>query len=458
MAEFYSANLAIEVKKGMRQKMQIGGWTHRAPIGYINRKESVEGRRIAYVEPDPNRAPLIRLAFEMYATGERTIEHILDEVTSRGLTMRPWRNRPTRPLSYNGLVWVLINKFYAGIVEWNGAEYPGRHQPLVDMETFNRVQELFAARTGREARHRHFLDGHLVCGVCGRRLSLQKSKGRYLYYFCLGQKDRRKPTGCRERYVAAADLERQVEELYAKIQLSPGMAQDLWAALEAELVEQQDRNAADRDLQTKRLTVREGQRRKLLEAYYADAIDVAMLREEQDRIGRETRQAEELLRSADAGLAEWQSVLDLAMRLATNCANAYRLADHRIQRQLNEAVFEEIVVRDGHVAEARYQALFGLFFCARVRTFRSGAGDGLRTRYLNLGNKAFRVRIRTSFMSSCVCFIRLYSVSLEFVSGGLRRAHGSCRRAGAAYGVRTSECQWPSPGVSDSQIMKPSFG
>jgi hypothetical protein len=150
MAEFYSANLATEVKKGMRQKVQIGGWTHRAPIGYINRKESVEGRRIAYVEPDPNRAPLIRLAFEMYATGE----HILNEVTSRGLTMHPWRNRPTRPLSYNGLVWVLTNKFYAGIVEWNGAEYPGRHQPLVNMETFNRVQELFAARTGREARPR----------------------------------------------------------------------------------------------------------------------------------------------------------------------------------------------------------------------------------------------------------------------------------------------------------------
>jgi hypothetical protein len=140
------------------------------------------------------------------------------------------------------------------------------------------------------------------------------------------------------------------------------MAQDLHAALEAELVEQQDRNAADRDLQTKRLTVLEGQRRKLLEAYYAGAIDVAMLREEQDRIGREKRQAEELLKSADAGLAEWQSVLHLAMRLATNCANAYRLADHRIKRQFNEAVFEEIVVRDGHVAEARYQAPFGLFF------------------------------------------------------------------------------------------------
>jgi hypothetical protein len=47
------------------------------------------------------------------------------------------------------------------------------------------------------------------------------------------------------------------------------------------------------------------------------------------------------------------------MRLATNCATAYRLAEPRIKRQFNEAVFEEIVVRDGRVAEARYQAPFG---------------------------------------------------------------------------------------------------
>ena len=51
-----------------------------------------------------------------------------------------------------------------------------------------------------------------------------------------------------------------------KIQLSPEMAQDLHAALQAELVEQQEGNAADRDLQTRRLTVLEAQRRKILEA------------------------------------------------------------------------------------------------------------------------------------------------------------------------------------------------
>jgi DNA invertase Pin-like site-specific DNA recombinase len=35
LAEFYSANLSSEVKKGMKQKVEMGGWTHRAPLGYV---------------------------------------------------------------------------------------------------------------------------------------------------------------------------------------------------------------------------------------------------------------------------------------------------------------------------------------------------------------------------------------------------------------------------------------
>ena len=109
---------------------------------------------------------------------------------------------------------------------------------------------------------------------------------------------------------------------------------------------------------------------------------MATLREEQERIGRETKQAEELLRAADAGLAEWQAILDLAMRLATNRASTYRLAEGKIRRQFNQAVFDRLVVRDGQIAEAHHQPPFGARIRARVRTFRSGAGDETRTRYL----------------------------------------------------------------------------
>src|SRR4249919_2148438 len=34
MAEFYSANLAGEIRKGMTQKAKMGGWPTKAPIGY----------------------------------------------------------------------------------------------------------------------------------------------------------------------------------------------------------------------------------------------------------------------------------------------------------------------------------------------------------------------------------------------------------------------------------------
>jgi hypothetical protein len=39
----------MEVKKGMRKKAELGGWIHRAPLGYINVEEWIGGRRVAYV-------------------------------------------------------------------------------------------------------------------------------------------------------------------------------------------------------------------------------------------------------------------------------------------------------------------------------------------------------------------------------------------------------------------------
>lgn len=82
----------------------------------------------------------------------------------------------------SGLATLLANPAYTGIVEWNGVRYPGTHEPLVSPAMFQRVQELLEVRTvrgTRERRHHHYLKGLLVCGVCGRRLSIQRSKGTY---------------------------------------------------------------------------------------------------------------------------------------------------------------------------------------------------------------------------------------------------------------------------------------
>lgn len=235
---------------------------------------------------------------------------------------------------------------------------------MVDPETFRRVQELLAARAARgtrERKHPHYLNGLLHCGVCGRRLSIQHSKGRYTYFFCLDQKH--DPSGtCRERYVAAEDLEAQVEELYQRIQLPASWADRLREDMGAEMVAHQRADAAQRELLTRRLAKAEAQRRKLLDAYYSGAIDVPTLKTEQVRIGSDIDAAKYRLADLDANLGEWQEILELAATLATRCGDAYRKANDRPRKQFNAAVFERLDVKDGRLCHKQYRPPFDDIF------------------------------------------------------------------------------------------------
>lgn len=91
----------------------------------------------------------------------------------------------------------------------------------------------------------------------------------------------------------------------------------------------------------------EGERRKLLDAYYADAIDVVVLKAEQARISSDVRSVEERLAAVDTHLAEAREILGLAMRFATNCGGAYKRAGAKARRLFNQAVVRRIEVRTG---------------------------------------------------------------------------------------------------------------
>src|SRR5207244_12337821 len=121
-----------------------GGTLGRAKLGYLNVRERFEGREVRTVIVDPERAPFIPLAFELYATGEYSLERLSDELTTRGLRTRPGRY-PGGPVSDSKLSVMLRDRYYLGIVTHNGAEYPGRHPALVSEELFERVQVLLEA-------------------------------------------------------------------------------------------------------------------------------------------------------------------------------------------------------------------------------------------------------------------------------------------------------------------------
>jgi DNA invertase Pin-like site-specific DNA recombinase len=96
MAEFYSANLASEIRKGMTQKAKMGGWPTKAPIGYLNVREKTAGKEIAKVVLDPERALLVREAFRLYATGEYSLPELQASMHARRASPRRTRGSPAR--------------------------------------------------------------------------------------------------------------------------------------------------------------------------------------------------------------------------------------------------------------------------------------------------------------------------------------------------------------------------
>ncbi len=161
IAEFYSQNLATEVKKGMRQKVIQGGTPGRAPLGYLNERRFEDGREVRTITIDPERAEHIIWAFYAYASGGWSVTRLAAELEARGLRTMPGPNTPAQSLTVNGLHHLLRHPYYKGIVVHDGGEHPGRHEPLIDSVTWATVQDILTARrNGERSRvHDHYLKG-----------------------------------------------------------------------------------------------------------------------------------------------------------------------------------------------------------------------------------------------------------------------------------------------------------
>lgn len=135
--EFRSAEEGADIAYKMGEKAKKGGTLGKAPIGYINTIDRIDGREIRSVAIDEERAPHIRLAFEMYATGDATLQDIADELEDRGLRTRATQARPSQPLSVSKIHALFRDPYYIGQITYKGEAYHGRHEPLISEELFD---------------------------------------------------------------------------------------------------------------------------------------------------------------------------------------------------------------------------------------------------------------------------------------------------------------------------------
>lgn len=340
-AEFLSRNLASEVMKGMTEKARRGGTPGKAPLGYRNTHTIRGGQLVKSVEIDPERGPLMRHAFTAYATGDYSITDLHAELGERGLTV-----------ARGQLHALLRHPYYKGVVRYNGHEYPGRHWPLVDERTWQHVQDLLATRNvagERRRRHPHYLIGSLHCGRCRSRMIVTNARshtGRvYPYFVCIGRQQKR--TSCTLKAVLISKVEQAVLDEYDQHALTDDERQQTERIALDELTSYEHEQQHEQRRLTRERTKLIAERGKLLQAHYADAIPLDLLKVEQDRIRHRLTVIDERLDTHTANRATVTRNLKHSLALLADAPRLYETLTSSQRRTLNQALFTGLEVDDG---------------------------------------------------------------------------------------------------------------
>ena len=379
IAEFYSRNLAHEVTKGLTQKAQTGGTTGRAPLGYRNiRTLSSEGREMRTVVLDEERAPLMRLAFELYATGDWSVQTLVDHLTDLGLNTVATPKVPSKALTDTYMHRLLSNPYYKGVVTFKGVQYQGRHEPLVDDIVWQQVQDVMVSHVQgeRSREHPHYLKSTVYCGSCGERLIVSMSRSKtgviYPYFLCAGRMGKR--NSCRQKAVLIHEVENRVEDLYQAIALDPAFRASVENSLLAELRSNRADDEAEQAALKKESEKLQRQRGKLMEAHYAGAIPLELLKAEQDRIAVALARLAERQQVLATHLKTSEDSIRMAVTLSTNVARSYREAPHHLRKQFNQVFFHRILVNPDTSLRSELAEPFSGFLSPSGRAQTAGPG------------------------------------------------------------------------------------
>ena len=184
IAEYYSENLARNVKRGMMENAlackTTGGIT---PLGYrVN-------ENLKY-EIDPAGAKIVREIFQLYADG-KTATEVIDYCNSCG-----YRTAMGKPFIRSSLGTILRNRKYIGVYVNGEVEIKGGVPAIIDEALFERVQGMikhnYKTKARGKAKMDYLLTTKLFCGHCGSTMVGESGTGRngttYYYYKCLSRK------------------------------------------------------------------------------------------------------------------------------------------------------------------------------------------------------------------------------------------------------------------------------
>jgi site-specific DNA recombinase len=341
-AQFDNDVRSDRTKAGMRAALELGRWTFLAPIGYLNAPRW-SGQSLI---EDSERAPLVRRAFEEFASGHYTKQQVLAEVTRLGLRTR--RGLKVSPQTFDTL---LENQLYIGIIdvpEYGVRAKRGDFAPLVDEKLFNRVEVILNRRVRtiappQRSRPDFPLRVFVKCHACRRPLTGSWSKGRngrFAYYHCRGE--------CRDINISKATLEGLFVEELARLQPTPGYMRlvkqrviEVWDRLRSEVKEKTE--AVER-----RIAAIKKKLDRLDNAFlFEQTIDIDTYDRHKERLHEELTLLRIDRHASELEEIDVEGILAFAERVLPRAADLWVQASLEQRQRLQQLFFPEGIAFDG---------------------------------------------------------------------------------------------------------------
>lgn len=187
-AKLENDNKAVNVKRGLKTRCEMGYRPSMAPTGYLNEKNVDKKCQVLL---DPKRAPIIKQIFEKAGNQQWSGRKIY-----RWLKKINFRTKNDMPLALGNIYLILRSTFYYGEFEYplkSGNWYQGKHVPIISKELFDKAQANLNENWIPKTESKEFAFTKLIkCAYCGSSITadekFKKLKGggvnRHVYYFC----------------------------------------------------------------------------------------------------------------------------------------------------------------------------------------------------------------------------------------------------------------------------------
>lgn len=177
--QFYSENMAEDIKRGMNDNAEAGLSNGPLPYGY---KRGENGKPAI----DAGQADVVREIFQKVSAGT-PIVHIANNLNMRGI-----KTKSGRQWGKNSFHSILNNERYTGVYIYANVRTEGGMPQIVSKELFLKVQNHLRTKNNPQGRHtengEYLLTGKLKCGHCNSFMMGMSGTGKngklHYYYSC----------------------------------------------------------------------------------------------------------------------------------------------------------------------------------------------------------------------------------------------------------------------------------